>query len=330
MRSAEMWTWATRVGSMCTSGDRRWAPSLVLLTLLLAAGCDRSRPTSESDPVSERVETLLAEQAGLLESGRLRIGLARLEDGELKAILADHRVGPLTEVHLTENRLTDAAVDVLLKSPKTADLERLTLAEKGVGDRGVARLLGAPRIAGLRALDLSHTRAAPGTYANLDPRRLIRLDTLRLIGTQLDGRVVKPLLELPAVRVLELGHTGLTASAARALLSQVRAESLGLGSNRLGPGALVGLERFAPGLDTVDLQRNQLSTADVVHLAGLPDAPRALDLGHTTAGEAGLTALTRAPWLGDMQALVVIDTTVSAEAKAALRAAWGERGGLTL
>lgn len=280
--------------------------------------------------MSERVETLLESQAGLLKSGVLRIGLARLEDEELEAILAAPQVGPLTEAHFTDNRLSGAAIDILIRSPKTTDLKRLTIAEKGVGDRGITRLLSAARFAGLHTLDLSNTSADPGTYARIDPTRMTQLDTLRLIGTRLDGRIVEPLVGLAALRVLELGHTGLDAPAARALMSRAGAESLGLGSNQLGPGALVGLERFAPRLQSLDLQRNMLTTADVVHLAGMSSVPRALDLGHTTAGAVGLAALTRAPWLGNAEALVVIDTSASAEARAALRAAWGARSGLTL
>ncbi|MDP2313198.1 MAG: hypothetical protein Q8P41_09860 [Pseudomonadota bacterium] len=277
-----------------------------------------------------RVDGLVGTRARMLEDGGLVAAGEHIDDALLLAILADPRVPDLRDVELADNAITVVGVQALLDHAKTAGLRALHLGSNPLGDAGLVALAGSSRLANVERLLLGNVGATSAGVAALAGTRNASALTMVELGYQAVGdHGAVALVGLPAGTLL-LQKAGIGGVGARALLAGAAATSLTLDENPIGAGGLVGLTALAPTLMSLSLKQTALGPADAAALAALPaPALRHLSLAYADLGDDGVHAIAGAPWLGQLKSLDLTGTRASAAAYAALRAAWGERGGLS-
>ena len=112
------------------------------------------------------------------------------------------------------------------------------------------------------------------------------------------------------------GDDGIT-QLAGAPLDSLRA--LNLRDNKLGPKGLTRLLPRLTGVEQLELGGNKLGKKGAAALAVAPlESVAALTLSSNNIGDAGLQALARAPWLGQLQSLVLRKNKLGPDAITAL------------
>ena len=265
-----------------------------------------------------------------LGSGRLYLASdAEVDDATLASMRADVRLSALFEVDLSNQKLGPASARLLAESPKTAGLQVLVLGQNAILDDG-AEAIAARAWSGLGQLGLAWTKlGARGLAALARSPGLGHLHSLEIGYQPLGDAAVALLTALPALTSLSVSRTELMGPGARALL-EVAVGWLDLSDNPLPEGALTGLTALSRRLRSVSFKQSGLGASDAAVLAGLAaPALRSVDLAMTKLGDAGLSALARAPWLAQLDGLNVSYAGGSGAGLATLREAWGARPGLS-
>lgn len=280
---------------------------------------------------ASRTERLLEKRATMLSRGVLMLAMEEIQDSELREILRSPLVPALELLDVQENKLTASAVQWLVQEPKLRSLRHLALSGNPVGDAGVQALAAAPFCHELTELFLARTglgqEGARALGGCLRPGRIRFVDA----GLQpLSAAASEALAALPTER-LRLQGIGLDGATAQKILQGAACRELDLQDNPLGPGALAGLPSLSSGLKLIDLSNTGLSAIDAAALARLSTSNlHTLILSHCPLGDAGVTALSGAPWLGQLKVLSVVGSKASPVAFQALRGAYGARDGLVL
>lgn len=290
---------------------------LVCLACALAA-CDRGS--------QNRVGMLVGTREASLARGTLFIASEKLSDSELSAILADPRVSALTELTLHHNALSAAAVRTIAASQKLTALAILDLSFNPLGDEGVTVLASSPVLASLRNLSLAHAGiTGEGLHALAHSPHAARIASLDLRFQNI-GAAAALLATVPRDKLL-LQQTGIDGPTAIILLRTARVKTLELEGNPIR--TLAGLDAISASLVSIDLSRCQLADISILTQALAPSL-QALELDYNPLGDAGLDALVGAQWLKQIRFLSVMGAKSSPEARQKLRAAWGDRPGLTI
>ncbi|HEX2569687.1 MAG TPA: hypothetical protein VH877_09025 [Polyangia bacterium] len=278
-----------------------------------------------------KVNRLVGESLKTMERGTLHLAAQSLNDEELAAILADKRVPALNTLNVQDNPLSRAAIQTMSGSSKLQGLQRLALSDCAIGDEGMTLLAQSPILRSVYFLLLAGVNASSkGVEALAASPHTGALRRLDLSGQSLGDVGASAVLRLHGLEDLTLQKIDLQGAGARTLIEGATVKVLDLDRNSLGPGALVGLRRISPSLGTITLKLTGLGPQDAAALAALPANLQVLDLSYCPIGDAGVRALARAPWIGQLQALDAIGSQASEPAKEALRQAYGARRGLTL
>lgn len=296
--------------------------------LLLA--CGGGGGSGGSAGRAARVDGLVGTRARALADGSLVMAGEDIDDALLLAILDDPRVPDLRDVELFDNALTAEGVHTLLTHPKTARPRTLHLGSNPVGDEGLVALAGSDRLASVENLYVGKVGATALGVAAL--ARSPHATSLKLAQLGFEPLGDEGAIALVGLRTgsLLLDEAGIGGAGARALLAGAAAPALSLNGNPVGPGGLSGLPALAPRLVSLSLKKTGLGAADAAALASAPaPALRHLSFSYAPLGDAGVRALLGAPWFAQLVSLDVTGTGASAESYAALRAAWGERKGLS-
>lgn len=294
---------------------------LGLALLVACTGPPREPPI---DPLQE----VLAEQADALDAGMLALADTKLEDATLKALLDHPAVPPLTQVRLASNQLGAGACEALATHPKARGLQRAVLGQNPLGDAGLRALAAGPNVTSLQELDVSGV-GATGAGAAALAGAATGLQRLNASYQPIGDEGAVALAGLPAGAAILVERAGISGAGARALLAS-QAAVVELSENPIGPGGLEGVV-VGSRVEAISLRDAGLTAPDVGALARA-EAPvlAALDLSGNPIGDAGADALVGAPWLGRLKALEVRRAGLGQAAVERLRAAWGERRGLTV
>ncbi|MES2643633.1 MAG: hypothetical protein V4850_29375 [Myxococcota bacterium] len=308
---------------------RRLVVAVVAVAALLLA-CGGGEGGGTADGVHARANGIVGTRTRALANGSLVAAGQDIDDALLLAILEDPRVPELRDVELFDNALSAEGVRTLLTHAKTARPRTLHLGSNPIGDEGLLALAASDRLLTVENLYVGKVGATASGMAAL--ARSPHTASLKLVqvGFQpLGDDGATALVELRTGAML-LDEAGIGGVGARALLAGTVAPALSLDGNSVGAGGLVGLRALAPTLVSVSLERAGLGAADAAALAGVPaPALRHLSLSYAHFGDDGVRALLAAPWFAQLASLDVTGTGASAETYAALRAAWGERPGLS-
>lgn len=282
-------------------------------------------------PTVSRIDGWIDENRAALQRGALVLGSREMTDDELRALLADRRMTQLQTLTIHDNRLTADAVRAVASSPRTRGLTTLQLTRNQLGDEGLRALAGWSGAASLQALYLGANGAsATGVGALARSEHLGRLEILELSHQPIGDTSAAALVKLSAGK-LHVEHAGLTGVGATRLIGGAASPRLFLDGNPVGPGGLKGLRAIAPTVSTLSLADCGLDATDARALAAV-DAPalKLLVLTKNKLGDAGLDAIAKARWLPGLQALQITYAGGSPQARARLRAAWGDRPGLVM
>lgn len=280
---------------------------------------------------ASRTERLLQQRATMLSRGVLMLAMEELKDSELREILRSPLVPTLELLDVQENRLTATAVQWLVQEPKLRNLRHLALSGNPIGDAGVQALAAAPFCRELTELFLARTGLGQEGARALGG--CLRHGRIRFVdaGLQpLSAAASEALSALPTER-LRLQSIGLDGPTAQKILQGAACRELDLQNNPLGPGALTDLPSLSSGLELIDLSNTGLGAVDAAALAHLQSSRlHSVILSHCPLGDAGVIALSGAPWLGQLRLLSVIGSKASPAAFLAIRSAYGARDGLIL
>ena len=268
-----------------------------------------------------------------VREGKLTLYSKGLSDQRLQKILDDPRSGAITEIIAPNNLLSAAAIGAITRAQSTAGLVTLYLNDnRDIGDEGLKTLAASPRLATLKRVQLSHINATPeGVAALAGSAHIAGLIELRLALNEVGDTGAEALSATSGVALLDLRKSSVGPAGARALIQATSTASLILDDNPLGAGALTPLSGVSPGLKALQLDRCGLSPADIQALAKLPATSlETLSLKDNTFDDAALDAIAAAPWFAQLKILDLVAHQASKQARARLKAAWGDRKGLTL
>ena len=259
--------------------------------------------------------------AGLvaLSKGELHFTNRGLDDAGLAQILA--KAPPLTDASLLGNHITITGLKTLLNhSPR---LEQIDLSSNPIGDEGF-RIIGNSR--GLNGIYLSDCGATAAGIQNLLPA-LGDAEYLRAGKQDIGDSSAQALAPLP-LHTLKLVDAGISGIGAAALLQHGQAQNPHLDGNDLS--ALPELDGLSPRL--VVLACSGCNPAG--NIAKLTRSEHAglqlLRLHDNELNDADLDALANAPWLANLKGLRARNTNTTTAARNRLKAAWGNRPGLSI
>ena len=299
---------------------------LTLLAALLA--CAGAPEPPAADPAA-----IVPKAARTAGDGSLILADLAVTDEVLAAVLADPGVPALHSVTLTGNRIGPAGLETLLRSEKARGLRWLNLSGNPLGDEGLRRLAEAEALGGVERLFITGVGAgAAGIQALAASPHAGSLRSLAAGDQAVGDAGAAALTALDGLRELDLPRAQIGGDGARALIEGGAAASLNLEGNPIGPGGLVGLRRFAPGLEQLNLRATGLSLDDLRALAALESAGdlRELVLRDSPFGDEGVAIVGQLPWLQDLEKLQIEGSGCGKEARARLRKDWGTRGGLKI
>jgi uncharacterized protein (TIGR02996 family) len=275
--------------------------------------------------------------------------VAQPENEALRLVLADHlldRADPRGELIIAQCRL-EHSVDALERHRLQARVDELLkehqeewLAPLGVGPSHVTWRRGFVEHVSLRWVDLVASwdrlrRHCPLTHVRIyglrdghgDLEQILCFDwpetlgSLSLYGNKLAGGDVERIAGAPALRHLRAldlglnnleGDGGLDALAGSPHLTGLR--RLVLFANRLGPEAGRALARARRHLEQLVLGQNRLADEGVAALAtGELSGLRSLSLSRNGIGPRGAAVLSRAAFLGKLEALVLDSNPLGVE-----------------
>lgn len=202
----------------------------------------------------------------------------------------------------------EALEDLIDELGRAPALERASFAAMGLTAEHVRRLFDGPALREVRALDLRDNPLDDEGLWNTLEHLPVDLDTLSLAATGMAGRAFDAFNvyeTLRTVRQLDYSRNPLRPRMARTLARSPQLtglRSLILGRCRVGEQALRWLThaKFWPNLVELDLRDNPIPPAGVRHLLDAPVPP-------------------------DLIALVLTGNTLGTDARAELRAKYGER-----
>lgn len=307
----------------------------LLVVLSAGAGANSSCTKSHSsqqrgNAVAKRIDVLIEKRLPMLQRGDFHLSGEHLTDDELAAVLADPQVPELRFLTLTDNQLTARAVPILLSSAKTRELRWLHLSSNPIGDAGLAALAASERLAHVTFLSLVAIKATCAGLQSLVHSRLSAIETLQLGWQDLGDDGARTLTALPPLKKLDLTRSAISGAGARVLLSSTQAEQLILAENPMGAGGLRTLASLGSRLSSLDLTQTGLSATDMAVLAKLDVRLQHLVLAQCPLEDEGMRQLARARWLSRLQSLDVMHAKSTPAGRQELRAAWGQRPGLTL
>lgn len=278
-----------------------------------------------------RSEQLINTRTPMLRRGVLMLAMEGIQDAELHEILQSPRVPELELLDVQENQLTADGVKRLAEEPKLRRVRHLALSGNPIGDAGARALATAPFLGEIKELFVA--RIGLGTDGARALGEALRKNRLRLLdaGHQpLGEAAILALASVPSER-LRLQGVGLAGGTALRLLTEAACRGIDLQDNALGSGALAGLSALSASLELIDLTNTGLGAQDAAALSRLHSCNlHTLVLARCPLGDAGLTALSHAPWLGQLKLLSLVGTHASAAATQTLQATFGYRDGLLL
>lgn len=298
----------------------------LLAALLACTGATEPPPAAD-------LEAIVLRASRTAGDGSLVLADRAVTDEILAAVLADPGVPALHSVTLTGNRIGPAGLDALLGSEKVRELRWLNLSGNPLGDEGLRRLAAAQALAGVERLFITGVGAgADGIRALAASPHAGALRSLAAGDQPVGDAGAASLITLDGLRELALPRAQIGGEGARALIEGGAAASLNLEGNPVGPGGLVGLRRFAPGLEQLNLRATGLDLDDLRALAALESAGdlRELVLQDNPFGDEGIAIVGQIPWLQDLEKLQIEGSGCGKEARARMRKDWGTRGGLKI
>lgn len=186
---------------------------------------------------------------------RINVRGTRISDGTLEIL---SRMSALEALDISHTQVTESGLDRLIT---LVELKELAMGGGGrrstTGGLGILRMLPT-----LTYLDLSGARPAPPD-----------MGARAAAGSAIAEESLRAMAELKELRVLKLGHSGITASGLRILAALDKVEQLGLeGCRRVDDAALDELAKWK-NLKRIDVQDTGVTRAGVEKLGmAKPDA----------------------------------------------------------
>lgn len=207
-------------------------------------------------------------------------------------------VNRIVAVNLRGSWINDG--DEMTRLAELPHLETLDLSHTRITDEGLLRLKRAPKIRNL-SLFYAEWITDQGMTAIRDWKHLKRLN---LRGARISDGTLELVGKITGLEALDIAHTSVTDNGLEHLITLVHLKELAMGRGRLTNKSL-GILRMLPTLTSLDLSGARPAPPDMAgNRAAGPGIPeealramaelkelRALKLGHTSIGGAGLRML---------------------------------------
>ncbi len=269
--------------------------------------------------------------AFILPSLKNEWAMKQMNDASFVALLSHPELPVLESLFFSNVDITASTVSAIVDSPKSRSLTALSFAFEPLGDAGLKAMAGWQGLKSLTTLSYDKCGVtADGLSALLTGPYGQELPGLSLKWQAIGDSGAAVLAQARLRGNLTLTDTQIGGAGARRLIESAPSRALYLNENPIGPGGLVGLVGIGEGLVSLNLQDCGLDETDAKALAAVGASPdfKGLYL-RDDLGDAGVLAIAKAPWLGQLEQLLVM-TKASAAAKTSLSAAWGERAGLNI
>lgn len=288
-------------------------------------GCQK--PSESIVQETSNINTWLSIASKTTHTGLLGLADTNLNDETFGEILDHPSIPAIQELRLASNNLGVSGASILAHHPKLTGLKYLSLAQNPLKDAGLEILSQGAYVSSVEELDITGV-GGTGVGVKSIASNFTNLKRLYVSYQSLDDDAIQTISKLPYLVLLSAVETQLSPKAVKFLL-QSSIKTLNLEGNILEEGSLVGLDFI--GSEGINLSRTGLSDQDVAILA-LADAPSlvSLKLAHCAISDEGAQTLIQSILLMQLQALDLSYTQISSQAAHKLKAAWGDRGGLTL
>jgi len=244
-----------------------------------------------------------------------RVGL---KSKELRALSQQQIARNLIRLDISGNALGGGDLDGI---SNFTNLKRLDVGHNKIGNKGFKAIAGAPFAHNLTWLGIRATNITTnGVQANI--AAFVNLTTFDITGNSIQDAGLEAIARAPFARNLTwLGIAGETAVGTKITTKGVQANiaafrnlrSLIIGNNNIGDAGLEAIARapFARNLTELDVLSNGITASGVQANIAAFAKLEALFIAANNIGDAGLEAIARAPFAGNLLLLVVLSNGIT-------------------